>query len=264
VNEDVEAAPTFHEIVGDVLARLRSVILVGHNVKFDRDFLSAELAREGVFLPSLPSICTMQLSYRLCPWLANHKLSTCCQGAGVDEAPFHCALEDARVTARLLMTYVRDASDTGMMTEDLLEGGKLVFPAVWPELALTGRVLVRDARSTARLDPPYLARLVANLSVTATSEAVAPYLDLLDRALSDRRLTSEEAMALEATAAAWGLTREQAIAAHQNYMDALVVAALSDGAISSSERRDLNDVGRLLGIPLGTVDAIIVSKSSIG
>jgi hypothetical protein len=73
-----------------------------------------------------------------------------------------------------------------------------------PEIPATGRVLVRTARSTARLDPPYLARLVADLSVVPADEVVAPDMDLLDRALADRRITLKEADALHATAEAWG------------------------------------------------------------
>ena len=111
--DDVAAAPTFHEIVGDVLARLHDVVLVAHNAEFDRDFLAAELAAEGVFLPALPSICTLRLSYRLHPALSSHKLATCCECAGIDEAPFHSAVEDARVTARLLIAYVSEAGTMG-------------------------------------------------------------------------------------------------------------------------------------------------------
>jgi DNA polymerase III subunit epsilon len=81
--------------------------------------------------------------------------------------------------------------------------------------------------------------------------------DLLDRALADRRITMDEANALYATAETWGLTREQVIGAHQNYLEALAAAALADGIVTTTERRDLNDVARLLGIPLGTLEALM-------
>jgi len=107
------------------------------------------------------------------------------------------------------------------------------------------------------LDPPYLARLVADLSVVPADEMVAPYMDLLDRALADRRTTLKEADALHATAEAWGLTREQVIGAHQNSLEALVAAAVADAVVTSTERRDLNDVARLLGVPMGTLNALL-------
>jgi DNA polymerase-3 subunit epsilon len=89
-----------------------------------------------------------------------------------------------------------------------------------------------------------------------------PYLDLLDHALEDRRVTSEEAKALDATAIAWGLTREHVFQAHYGYVDALVATALADGIVTEAERRDLLDVARLLGIPTGTLDAIITQVDS--
>jgi DNA polymerase-3 subunit epsilon len=262
MQDDVAAAPIFHEIVGDVLRRLGGVILTAHNLKFDRDFLAAELGRESVFLPALPSMCTLQLSYKLYPSLESHKLEACCECAGVEEAPFHCALEDARSTARLLIAYVREAGADGLGVGDLLEGGRISFPTTWPTLTSTGRVCTRPSRSVGRLDPPYVARLVANLPPIASSQTVAPYLDLLDRALEDRRVTPEEAKAVEATAAAWDLTREQVVGANLNYMEALVVAALEDSVITLTERRDLNDVALLLGIPIGTLDGIISAQAA--
>jgi hypothetical protein len=42
--EDVAQAPTFAEVVGDVLSRLAGVIFVGQNAGYDRDFLAAELS----------------------------------------------------------------------------------------------------------------------------------------------------------------------------------------------------------------------------
>ncbi|MEX2421227.1 MAG: exonuclease domain-containing protein, partial [Actinomycetota bacterium] len=49
--DDVAAAPMFTEIVGDVLELLDGAVLVAHNLRYDRDFLSAEMSAAGVFLP---------------------------------------------------------------------------------------------------------------------------------------------------------------------------------------------------------------------
>jgi len=256
--EDVAVAPTFHEIAGDVLDRLRDVVLVGHNVKYDEDFLSAELARESVFLPALPSICTLKLSFRLHPTLLDHKLETCCEAAGVTEPGMHSALEDARVAGRLMVAYLEEAGRSGMTVKDLLLNHRLVFPEIWPEVPPSGRCLVRRPRSQARLDPPYLARLVVNRAPTEVDPDLAAYTDLLDRTLQDRRITVDEAAALERTAEAWGLTREQVMSAHLAYMEALVAADLDDGTITKSEWRDLRDVARLLEVPEGTLEALAV------
>ena len=53
--QDADAAPTFEEMAGDVLSRLEGLILVGHNVRYDLDFLGAELSRQASSFPrSLP------------------------------------------------------------------------------------------------------------------------------------------------------------------------------------------------------------------
>ena len=67
--KDVAHAPTFAEALGDVLSRLAGVIFVGHNARFDREFLAAELTSAGIFLPAIPSLCTLKLGYRLTPSL---------------------------------------------------------------------------------------------------------------------------------------------------------------------------------------------------
>jgi DNA polymerase III epsilon subunit-like protein len=262
LQEDVEGAPTFHEIVGDVLERLDGVILVAHNLDFDRDFLAAELTREGIFLPALPSSCTLRLSYRMNPDLESHKLESCCQCVGIALPPFHAALEDARVTGSLFLRYVTDGGTAGVKVTDLLEHGQLVFPAEWPIVPPTSRVHLRPSRSSGRLDAPYIARLVATLPPIDATAATAPYLDLLDRALADRRITEAEAAALGATSVAWGLSQGDVAGANLAYLDALVRAALDDGVITSTERIDLVDVARLLGITQGSLDALVATHST--
>jgi DNA polymerase-3 subunit epsilon len=261
MQEDIDGAPTFHEIVGDVLERLQDVILVAHNLDFDRGFLAAELTREEIFLPALPASCTLKLSYRMNPDLESHKLESCCQCVGIPPAPFHSALEDARVTGNLFLRYVTDGGGAGMKVTDLLEHGQLVFPIDWPIVAPTHRVRARPSRSSGRLDAPYVARLIANLPQVEATAATAPYVDLLDRALADRRITEAEAAALEATSIAWGLSQGDVAGANLAYLDALVRAALEDDVITHIERTDLMDVARLLGITQGGLDALVAKHT---
>jgi DNA polymerase III epsilon subunit-like protein len=80
---DLVEAPTFEEVMGDVLERLRQAVFVANNVRFDRDFIGAEFSMAGTFLPAIPWLCTLDLGYRLHPGLANHRLVTCCTAAGL-------------------------------------------------------------------------------------------------------------------------------------------------------------------------------------
>ena len=250
-SEDVMDAPTFAEVVGDVLERLDEAVLVGHNVRFDRDFLAAELSMAGFLLPGIPSLCTLGLAYRLNPKLPNHKLATCCDAAGVVYGRAHCAIEDAKAAAHLLLAYIRQAEMVGWTSLKALGCMPLEFPsALWPSFPKSGRCHPRSgSRTHPEADVPFLARMVASLEgIEAEGPRMAPYYDLLDLALGDRQVTEAEAEALLTTARTWGLRREEVIGAHHAYLEALVRTAVADGIINEGERRDLEAVTRLLSI----------------
>jgi DNA polymerase III epsilon subunit-like protein len=256
---DVHAAPTFEDIAGDVLSRLEGLIVVGHNVRYDLDFLGAELSAAGLFLPGIPSLCTLKLGYRLHPTLANHKLATCCAAAGLPQERVHEAREDASATAQLLGVYMREAQATGMTIQDLL-GGEVVFPTYWPSLPMSDRRAERVLGRT-QVAVPYLARVVAGIAGIVADEDVAPYMDLLDRAMEDLQITEAEAEALRITAEQWGLSREQVVGAHHEFLRALVVAALADGKVTPTERRDLDAVAALFALGPGIVDAFLYEEA---
>jgi DNA polymerase-3 subunit epsilon len=263
--EDVAQAPTFAEVVGDVLSRLAGVIFVGHNARYDRDFIAAELSSAGIFLPAIPSLCTLKLGYRLHPELMNHRLGTCCEAAGLVHGGPHAAIEDARATAKLLSCYLAEAQTAGIATLKALGLDPEGFPDSWPTFDSSGRTAVRTPGERAVAALPYLAQLVVALTVVAAEEEVAPYMDLLDRALEDRQVTAEEAEALRTTAQSWGLTRDQALSAHHSYLESLVTAALADGRVTYTERQDLEAVALLLAIDPSVLEAMIyrVGESSI-
>jgi DNA polymerase-3 subunit epsilon len=255
--EDVAHAPTFAEVVGDVLSRLAGVIFVAHNARYDRDFLSAELSSAGIFLPAIPSLCTLKLGYRLHPELVNHRLGTCCEAAGLVHGGPHSAIEDARATAHLLTHYLGEAQGIGIATLKALGLDPELFPESWPSLDSSGRTAVRTPGERAVAAVPYLARLVVALTVVAAEEEVAPYMDLLDRALEDRQVTAAEADALRTTAETWGLSREQVLSAHNGYLESLVTAAFADGRVTYTERQDLEAVALLLAIDSSVLEAML-------
>jgi DNA polymerase III epsilon subunit-like protein len=158
---DVTDAPTFAEIAGDVLARLEGRIVVGHNVKFDRDFLAAELSAAGIFLPSLPFLCTLRLAHRLHPEYPSHRISACCEMAGLDHLRPHEALEEGRATAALLGLFMEEAQESGVGMDEVLEG-ELTFPKAWPQIPPSGKVLVRPPhKEQSPVDMSFLARIAA-------------------------------------------------------------------------------------------------------
>ena len=262
---DVASAPTFQEVAGDVLGRMCGAVVAGHNVRFDEGFVRAECARFDLTIPEFPMLCTLGLVSTLGLDVASRKLADCCEAVGVDARDAHSALGDARATAGLLTALLRAASDEGVTS--LSDLGCSCSPSGdgWPEVTRSGKALPRShARRAAASEVPFLARLVAALPHDSTlSGNAAGYLDTLDRALADRFVTAEEADALLALARTYGLSRGDVEALHRRYYAMLHRAALADGRITESERRDLDTVARLLGMQVSTLEADSAEPSAV-
>jgi hypothetical protein len=155
--------------------------------------------------------------------------------------------------------YMREAQQAGMSIQELL-GGEVVFPTYWPSLPKSD---LRAERVISRVQAavPYLARVVAGIGGVRADEEVAPYMDLLERAMADLKITEEEAEALRITAEQWGLKREQVVGAHHEFLRALVIAALADGKVTPAERRDLDAAANLLALGPGIVEAYLYDES---
>src|SRR3954447_7577119 len=62
---DLRDAPSFIEVLGDVVDLLAGRVIVAHNARFDCAFLEDELARAGLGVAPLPALCTMGLATAL-------------------------------------------------------------------------------------------------------------------------------------------------------------------------------------------------------
>jgi DNA polymerase-3 subunit epsilon len=111
------------------------------------------------------------------------------------------------------------------------------------------------------VEPSFLAGLVqtADAPLGADIRQVAPYLDVLDRAIEDRRLSTAEQDDLHEAAAMLELSAERVRRLHSDYVGTLIVVARRDGIVTDREREDLVLVGEALGI--GDVDELLVHSS---
>lgn len=252
---DLVGAPRFADVVGDVLARIDGAVLAAHNVRFDWSFIAAEFERAGHPLPELPKLCTIALGQLLQPWLISRKLAACCEALGIELVNAHAALHDARAAARLLACYLEMARRAGMTELATLGCDPTEWPSSMPVVQPCGRQHQRGARVHIDAQATYLARLVSRLEDDPVRDAdVAGYLDVLDRAVEDRRVTPAEAKALYDAATDYGLSRDAVGAAHQRYVTGLAKAALADGVVTEREHDDLSLVCTLLGVPQSALD----------
>jgi DNA polymerase-3 subunit epsilon len=240
---DVAEAPRFEQIAGHLSQALDGTIaLAGHNVSFDHRFLRCEFDRAGIAIPEISTLCTMRIA-------GGGNLECCCRDLGIDFDPqsAHSALDDARAAARLLMSLLREGLVT---TEQLLSMPPVAWPRVpHPVAAPLPRTAARQRASEA---PGYLRRLLAHAGpfcvMTVGEEAALDYSGLLERVLEDRHVDQAEGKALVALATSLGLDGAAIQMLHEAYMERLVVAALADSIITATEQRDLESVGRLLGV----------------
>ncbi len=240
---EARTAPRFDQLAGAILDLLRGRILVAHNWAFDARFLAAEYARIGVKTPISDNagLCTMRLAGQFLPGVGRG-LADCCQSAGITLTKAHAALHDARAAAQLLAYFLlvagRPPPWANRLTADLLGD--------WPRLSSAEVALVRR-RAEGHVEAHFLSRLVDRLPRTHRPDADA-YLDVLDRALLDRHISATEADALVAVAQDLGLSRDEVIALHEHYLQALATVAASDGTITPDEHKDLDAVADLLGL----------------
>lgn len=247
---DVVDAPRFGEIVGDVVEVLRKAqVLAGHNIGFDRNFLISEFKRIPAQFPEVPLLCT-------CTQLGCQSLAACCEEFDIvlddveGEGSFHSALFDARATAKLVSRLLSEDPELVEMSPSRVQ---------WPKLA-TGRTRPFPRRIARRSPSPpdFLQRLACRSAhdTDGPSPKLLTYLGLLDRVLEDRLIEESEEEALLATAEQLGLSKGQVTAAHESYLQDLMVYALADGVISDRERADLQVVADLLGVDVVTFESL--------
>ena len=107
-NEMVAQAPTAREFLPKVLDFIGGACLVGHNIKFDMDFLCYELSLMGRRLnESTPAIDTIKMAKRLLPQLSTYRLGNLAQYFGANVQETHRALADCKLTV-IIVTRLFD------------------------------------------------------------------------------------------------------------------------------------------------------------
>lgn len=256
-SSDILHAPQFCEIAAHLVDVLKgAVAIAAHNVQFDQQFLECEFYRIGHSLPEFHSLCTLRLA-------GGGKLIKCCKDYGIPwDGQAHHALGDARAAARLLITLLAD---------DPREVHQLaqLSPIQWPIVSIAAKPPVTREQSRQHQSQPstFLQRLNERIDdndvVIASEGAIMAYGALLGRVLEDRHVDESESEALIETAMRWGLSKDQVHLAHREYMNQLTIAAVADGIVTDTERRDLKLVSCLLGQEHRDLDEILRDATAI-
>ena len=114
-NEMVATAPSFGQILPQLLTLLDGCVLVAHNADFDLSFLRSEVAQCGLRLPEYTVLDTLKLA-RKNGCFARNNLGMIAAALGIDAAGAHRAMADVRMTQKVLYCFLRDLAACGIRT----------------------------------------------------------------------------------------------------------------------------------------------------
>lgn len=257
---DVLGAPTFQDVATHVISSISGRTLVAHNARFDTRFLDAEFERAMLATqPPTPSLCTMELSNTFLRG-ASRKLRDCCHAANVEHTEEHTALGDARATAALLRFYLSRA-DSPIPWTPVIETTRSHW---WPPSRGAKTRVPPTPRSTGNRRPDAWLDRISSTLPRNPEPKVEAYLDVLERAMLDRYLSAHEEEALVNLALDLGLQRDQVAAVHTTFLDAMAIAAWSDGVLTDSETEELLGVAGMLGLPSSLVNIALDRAERLG
>ena len=153
--KDVLSAPTWDEIWSEVCQWIDGTVLVAHNAGFDANVLMSTCIAHDIAITPIDVQCTRLVCKRSWPALRSHSLASMAEHLSIDFT-HHDALEDAKVSARLLIeAAIKSGAEDLEQLEDQLG---LVRGRVWSDRVRHPRTVRRSrieviAEGTARYEP---------------------------------------------------------------------------------------------------------------
>lgn len=135
-DQAVAEAPPFDALVEQISARLKGVVIVGHNASFDLKFLWEEYRILGAQFPKMPIIDTLHLA-RSCFRFPRNNLGDVAMELGVPVAGLHRAEGDVWATYHVLKGMISELRKFGCHTL----GDVLTAPH---HVSLTSKMATRD------------------------------------------------------------------------------------------------------------------------
>ena len=129
-NEMVKRAPVFADVAPMWLDFVSDSVLVAHNAPFDTSFLNHEISRvyPGHRMVN-PHLCTVRLSRRVLPDIANHRLDTIADHFSIPIVSRHRAGSDALATAEIFLLLLTKLEEEHGV-KDLATARSFQFPEI--------------------------------------------------------------------------------------------------------------------------------------
>ncbi|RJP41634.1 MAG: 3'-5' exonuclease [Phycisphaerales bacterium] len=228
---DVENAPSFRDIVGEVVTVLDGCVIAAYNVYFDIAFLNFELANAGV-MHDPPHFCLMYMR-PLLDLGPRCRLEAACQHYGIQYGSSHVAANDAIASGRLLQRYTDELHARGLRTfGDLARLKSYKFfrsfandpfppPTTWG--------LARCPRLRSR------AGYVPSAAAAEAQSPIRQYWDALKTVLADLDITDDELRHIVDERKRLGLDGEQVRMVHARAFAAAIAQFCSDERLDDQE-----------------------------
>ncbi|MBP3636461.1 MAG: 3'-5' exoribonuclease [Clostridia bacterium] len=223
--EDVADKPTFAEAWADLAPIFSSGMLIAHNAPFDMSVLAKCLnAYQIEWQPYAYYACTCQMGRKCFPHAQNHKLNTLCTMLHIPLEQHHCALDDAKACAGLLIHYLKQGCDP----TDYVRSYDIANTCT--EKRASGMRRAQPSETTLRLQT--LQMILKSIS-------------------ADGVLTSEEVMVLER----W-MTENQELEGNYPFDKVFrtVRQATQDGILDAREKEELLDLFTRITDPVGQTE----------
>lgn len=238
---DVEKAPTFKDIAGELVAATAGCVVAAYNVYFDVQFLDFELGNAGVD-HTPPHFCLMYMR----PMLglgSRCKLEEACKSHGVEHTASHIAADDAMASAELFVKYLAEIEAKGINTYgDLAKLKKYKFVDSFRLSPLPDASVFGLARCQATVS-----RTVVSSNQNPPRNPAAAYWDLLKSVLVDLEVSDDEVAAIKAEKAAGGLSEDEVRMLHARAFASVISQFAADKRIDSTEQRRLRRLYECLG-----------------
>lgn len=128
--KDVEHAPTWPEVLAEMLAFIDGDVLIAHNATFDMGVLRKATERVGGTLPELHYACSLLISRKTYN-LDSYRLNQVAYAVGHEEFDHHDALADSDACARIII-HAANRKDADDLTGLLAATNQKLKPVVQP------------------------------------------------------------------------------------------------------------------------------------
>lgn len=240
-------APLFADVADELLAFMNGAVLVGHNIDFDLNFISAELSRAGRVVPDFAehSIDTLRIARSIYGSGQSCKLTDLAVLFSLDHTNAHAALADVQVTAQVLQVLIANDLSTNALLSEALEN-----PFVLDSQAIDiSCVRATRPKLMTEVNSTFITSLVDALPLTsANGVSKLLYVDYLKRAILDGVISEGEAQDLMTIASDIGLSISDIADVHHEVFAGITAMAWSDGRLSDFERSMIDQVARQLGV----------------